>query len=71
MLRTFFVVLEREDDYVAGTLGDMEYLVRADETSGYPTCIITTDNALELIDRLNKDDNVLSFEEDKPNKQFP
>lgn len=62
-LRIFEVVAVAQDDWIAGMLGDTEWVIREDETQGYPICRITTDDADALIARLRDDDNVCNIEE--------
>lgn len=57
------VVVEHEDDYIAGTLGDVEWIVTEKEaSSGHPVCIISTDSPAALCARLDDDENVCSYE---------
>lgn len=55
-LTTFYVELNRRDETIAGTLGDVDWI---DNTS----CYITTDDWSALQERLEDDDNVLFFQE--------
>ena len=57
--RRFYVVAEQYDEFIAGTIGDVEWT----DKPGKPTCFITTDDADVLMARFDNDDNVSSYEE--------